>query len=194
MDKVVKQLIQHGADPWIADSGQVSPLHLMADRGYDKLIRLAFKKWPNKSAQVVDSSGYTPLMWIGQSAFLDAEKQHGLQAMGQGFSAIFNALDGKEIKPTEKAKPPVAYITEGHLKSAQILTQQGSDINTKTKGGWTALHLATRMGAVNLAQVLIKKGADTQIKLSSGHTPLDAARGLGQTEMEALLNEANKRR
>lgn len=46
----------------------------------------------------------------------------------------------------------------------RALFHAGSDINTKTNNGYTALHLAAAFGHTNLVKWLLKKGALTNIQ------------------------------
>jgi len=194
MLKVSEILILNGANPWIADKDyKVAPLHLMADQGYSQLIALAFKKWPKGSANILDSNGFSPLMRIGDSAFLDAQQSAELSAMSDGFAMLGDALDGKEIEKTE-IKTPAAEIKVSHLEALRILVKNGADVNAvqviENGNSWSVTHLAAYRGAAPMIKELINLGADPNAKLGSGHTVLEVAIENKQQEVIKILKRA----
>ena len=195
MIKIAEILILNGANPWIADKDyKVAPLHLMADQGYSQLVKLAFEKWSKASANILDSNGFSPLMRIGDSAFLDAKQSAELRAMSDGFAMLGDALDGKQVEEAETIIP-AALINESHLETARILVKNGADVDAiqaiENGNNWSVLHFAAYRGAASLIKELIELGADPNAKLRSGHTVLDVAIENKQQEVIKILKQVN---
>ena len=70
-------------------------------------------------------------------------------------------------------------VKDGHAKAAELLLDNGADINTKNQDGGTPLHLAATYGRAEAMRVLLARGADIGARVGSGQTPLHwAAAGL----------------
>jgi ankyrin repeat protein len=55
------------------------------------------------------------------------------------------------------------------VKAAYKLIEHGTDVTAQNNDGWTSLHLALRMGHVNIvARMLIERGADATTWNKSG--------------------------
>ncbi len=66
----------------------------------------------------------------------------------------------------------------------------GADINTKGKQGWTPLHIAAAQGKTQIVLFLVKAGADVNAKDNDGDTPLGFAAAGGLTEIALFLVKA----
>lgn len=75
----------------------------------------------------------------------------------------------------EAASPLHKAVVEGKIKEVNRLIKKGSNINEKTRSGYTPLHLATGHGHVKIVQLLTIKGANVNIRDKHGRTPLDLA-------------------
>ena len=69
---------------------------------------------------------------------------------------------------------------------AELLINEGADVNAKDKG-WTPLYHAAWRGHKEVAELLIAKGADVNMKDVEGVTPLHLAADRGHTEVVELL-------
>ncbi|MBT7422201.1 MAG: acyltransferase family protein, partial [Gemmatimonadetes bacterium] len=67
---------------------------------------------------------------------------------------------------------PLAWAAlHGQTAAAELLLQQGAEVNRQTRDGGTALHAAAFLGRTETAALLIEHGADAQIRNTSGMTP-----------------------
>ena len=83
----------------------------------------------------------------------------------------------------------LADQTEDDYITAEMLINEGADLNTQTEDGFTALHKSVIMGAENITSLLIKKGAAINKKSKIGVTALHDAVSCGHIEMVELLIE-----
>ena len=72
---------------------------------------------------------------------------------------------------------------------AQILIDNGADVNARRELGDTPLLSAVWNGKKDIVKILIDHGADINAKNNAGHTPLDIAIERGQDEVVNLLRE-----
>lgn len=63
-------------------------------------------------------------------------------------------------------------VERGHLKRAQMLIDQGADVNTADADGWTPLMWAVATGQKKLVSLLLDKGADVHARDKEGNTAL----------------------
>ncbi len=82
----------------------------------------------------------------------------------------------------------------GSIDRVQTLLDMGVDVNAKDEFGWTALMTAVFQRHKEIAKVLIKNGADVNIKNKYGNTALTLATIKGDTEIVALLNQAEEKK
>ena len=76
----------------------------------------------------------------------------------------------------------------GRTKIAELLIQEGADVNAKNMDGATPLHGAALFGEVETVKLLIQKGADVNVRNNQGATPLDTTEtDWGITEFVANL-------
>ena len=75
----------------------------------------------------------------------------------------------------------------GLARAVKRLILAGADVNARTDGGATPLHIAASRGATPVASALIDNGADVQAKDADGRTPLDIATARGHVDILDLV-------
>ncbi len=78
-------------------------------------------------------------------------------------------------------------------EAAELLIDEGADVNLRSTKGLTPLHYAALHGSIRVATLLIENGADLNIRTLSGQKAIDLARQRAYRPMIQLLNEASKR-
>ena len=81
---------------------------------------------------------------------------------------------GAEVNALHFEMPPLTWAAMmGQTEAAELLLQQGADINGKNRDGNTALHLAVFLGHAETAELLLKSGANVNAKNDDNATPVD---------------------
>ena len=71
---------------------------------------------------------------------------------------------------------------------AQLLLRTGAELTARADQGFTALHIASGRGRVQVVDLLLSAGADLEVRDSHGYTPLLTAAQRGQVEaLQRLL-------
>ncbi|RAL04471.1 ankyrin [Aspergillus ibericus CBS 121593] len=87
---------------------------------------------------------------------LDTARSHVHETDDLGHTPLMYAFD--DIDTTkERTRLPVL----------QLLIEQGSDVRARSTDGLTALHLAVRMGSIDIVRLLLNKGSDPNAKAMS---------------------------
>ena len=92
-----------------------------------------------------------------------------------------NALIGRSVSALHVA----AAINRG--EAAEILIQNGADVDARSGGGFTPLHWAARSDAVDVIKVLVAAGANVNAGAKGGITPLHWAANRNATNAIAFL-------
>ncbi len=74
--------------------------------------------------------------------------------------------------------PLHSAVSFGHISIAELLLNNGANVNTTSHSGFTPLHIAVDQGSVPLVELLIAKEADVNAKNDAGLTPLNLAENL----------------
>ena len=100
------------------------------------------------------------LVGAARAGDLEAIKQH--------------IADGADVNALHFEMPPLTWAAMmGQTEAAELLLQQGADINGRNRDDNTALHLAVFLGHAGTAELLLKSGADVNAKNDDGATPVD---------------------
>lgn len=118
-----------------------------------------------------------------------------------GLASFFGHLNVVLLLLTKGANPNIAAnnpfkVTPLHsacatsnYEVADILIQNGADVNAKQMQGVTPLHSAAHNGQTKLAKLLIDRGADINAKMDDGQTSLSMAKEAGFAETADLIRQ-----
>jgi len=161
-------------------------------------------------------TGFQPNFWeataIGRSSWvaellnhdetlLDKYSADGFTALG--LAAFFGKKDVLEIlvsrgadvnlpaKNPMQVRPIHSAVAHNNpvvaLQMAELLIENGADLNVAQAGGWTPLHQAAAHGQVEMVKLLLLFDADKNARSDDGRTPLDMARqGQHESVVELL--------
>jgi ankyrin repeat protein len=85
-------------------------------------------------------------------------------------------------------RPIHSAVAGRNHEVAQLLIQQGADLNVKQHGGWTPLHAAAMHGDENLVELFLKHGADRNLKSDDDQTAADLAASKGHGGLSRILS------
>lgn len=176
--KVVRSLLERGADANKKDKFGHSPLHYAASEGHTDVVRILLNSGANVNEK--DNSGSTAL----HSA---ASKDH---------SDIAQILLEKGANVNEKNSDgftALHYATFWcYLDTVAILLDRGANVNEKNNIDYTPLHYAAYHGRADIVRLLLKGGADPKLKSIMGQTPSALATRAGHTTIVEMLKEAEE--
>ena len=177
--KVVKALIDAGADVNVQDGFFYTPLHLAVNVDVARALIDA-----GADVGLQTKSGYTPLHLADNAdvvkVLLDAGADVNVRSNGQD----------PYVTPLHQA------AEKGDPEIVKVLLDAGADVNArvqdKTKRGSmkTPLHFASEQGNVKVVSALLDAGADVNAKDSDGETPLVRAIRGKHTEVADVLRAA----
>lgn len=151
----VQALLAHKANPnhQLSDT-KMTPLHIAAMKGKDKIVQLLLAAGANPHAK--NKENCTPLSMVAE-----AGKYELIQFM--------NVVEQPQ-KPHRK--PEILVVAQNNLvQTAQVLLEHGAVIDHAPIKG-TALHIAARNRHADLVQFLIEQGADLFARRPIMATPL----------------------
>ena len=90
--------------------------------------------------------------------------------------ANVNAKTGNRSRP-ENATPLHDVAINGDFEIADLLLQNGAEVDAVASYNQTPLHFAADQGNLKVVEVLLKYGARKDVKDWDGDTPLDLANG-----------------
>ena len=97
----------------------------------------------------------------------DAVRRGRIKAVKQHLAA------GTDVNDSRNGWTPLHYAAGSQKEIAELLIDEGADMNARTQEGWAPLHWAVGNGYKENIELLIAKGADVNAKTKRGETPLD---------------------
>lgn len=209
---IVQLLLQHGADPNVANRLGVTPLRQAIIEGHAEIVQLLLEMGSDPNAP--DSQGSTPLYCAAHGSSVEILKA----LVESGATLQSNSLDQNVLYVyaqkghtealkllLDKFKQPVSVsnkygvtllhtaASNGMLDTVKFLVGKGANVNAASLDKWTPLHNAADKGQLAVADFLISNGANVNVASDSWITPLHDAALQGQVEMiELLLDKGAK--
>ncbi len=158
-DKAVATLLANGADVDVKMEGNITPLLFAAMMKANRVVALLLSYGADVNHQT-DTEGITPL-----------------------FMAVYKDHDTSEILDFKDLRAEGIFINQDKIltrlstaeKVVALLLAYGADVNLKSAGNITALHVATESNDDKVVSLLIAHGADVNAKTDDGWTPLSVA-------------------
>lgn len=113
----------------------------------------------------------------------------GAGELDEVMKAIAYGADVNCIVPLHGSSPPISHAaSNGHADVVKVLLANGANPNTQSKGGMSALMLASWQGHLEVVKALIAGGAEVNSPIGSRETALDKARDY--PEIQVILRAA----
>lgn len=104
---------------------------------------------------------------------------------------LVNSLYAQSLGSTDsRAIDLLAALKAGDERSAHVLLDGVSNVNTTEADGTTALHYAVRNNDIDMTRQLLRKKADVNVRTRYGVTPIYLAAQNGSAEVLSLLLKA----
>ncbi|MFC1636823.1 CocE/NonD family hydrolase, partial [Planctomycetota bacterium] len=191
--EMVQLLIAKGAD---INAGQWTALHSAVERGHRDIAELLIQEGADVDSK--DKSGATPLSYaigandldminllVAKGADIKTVISNGLTLLHYMSTYdspdIIKLLLSKDAKVDERDDnyefTALHYAARfGSKNVAEVLIDNGADINAKDKWGYQPIHWAAYHDRPQIIELLRSKGADVNAKTSLGQTPLELAK------------------
>jgi hypothetical protein len=182
-------LLDHGADPNVADRTGVTPLHTAAQTGSLELAKELLAKGANPDARTNKTqAGGRGAGGGGGFRLPPGEQTALLVAAKANQEAIMKALIEHHADPKLKAQDGTTLLMaaagSGHVGVVKYAYEFDQDVKAATDTGDTIIHatvtgtlgpLATQADICEEIQFLADKGAPLDEKNARGRTPIDVA-------------------
>ncbi|RDL39424.1 uncharacterized protein BP5553_03764 [Venustampulla echinocandica] len=170
--QLAESLLKKGADVGTANEVGMTPFLWAARGGHEPVGHLLLLEKADPAA--ADNDGYTALHWSSISG-----------------SVAFTELvlkDGAPVDVDQQSGPRLT-IEDKQPETKIVPTKTGVGIESKSKAGETALHIASVNGSEDVVAVLLRNGANINTRDAAQWTALHHASKYGHTKtMELLLN------
>jgi ankyrin repeat protein len=162
-------LMLFGADLNAKNDYGITPLLLACETGNAAMVEKLLARGANPN--VTSPVGETPLMHCARTGNVAAVK------------ALIDRKADVNAKDSEEQQTALMWaVAQKHADAAKALIDGGADIHAKSRGGFTPMMFAARVGAIEAADVLVAAKADINEVGPGGMTPLVLASASGQAD------------
>ncbi|KAK6703657.1 hypothetical protein SNK04_013587 [Fusarium graminearum] len=175
--KVVKLLLENGADITVTNNAGWTPVNAASGRGHVEVVKLLLEN--GADITVAGSGGVTPV----------------IAASFNGHAELVTLLLGVPHidagKPDDLGRTALFFACRyGHYQATQVLLSEGR-VNPDVRDwmGSTALFAAVANGHLHVAKLLITSGAAVEMQDGVGQSLIWRALRAGNTELIQLLVE-----
>ncbi|KAL3298960.1 ankyrin repeat-containing protein [Colletotrichum asianum] len=207
--RMVRLLLEYGADPNIKDGGGRTALHYGVLRRNPSTLKLLFDAGNNPNG--LDKAGRTQLYnFILHETSPDTQppfdliKRCTLESRIECLNILAQRLGSEFLNQRHTSVVKLLIdsgagidafalyraASEGHVPIVKLLIDAGASIDVSDESGRTSLNQATYEGHHEVVDLLLSSGADPDVGDCQGWTPLHFAAVYGRTETARLLLQA----
>jgi len=178
--EILNLLLDRGANPDPAKSGEISPLITTCWENHVDCARILLG---NKAdANHIAYRNNTPIIYAAERSSPE------MLRLLIDYGAIVDHINDAGETALVKA------ATGGHADRVEVLLAAKADPNLgRDEGGRTALHLASLGGHLEAARLLVASGANLNAATPGGETPLQLARYYGNGKLASMLTDKGAR-
>ena len=153
-----EELVKNGANIYAENRYGEIPLHYAVEEGNIKVVRLLINQ--NKTVEKT----MRPLVLIGPDNYIDKKDEHGRTPLYLVMHKLGLCIGNPAFGNPEK-----------YIFVVNLLIASGADVHTEDKYGTTLLHLAARVGCVEMVHRLLKEKVEVNPRDEDGNSPLALA-------------------
>lgn len=189
-EKILKLLLEHGANPNRRDSNGYTPLHRASIIPNSvEIIRLLIRYGADVNAKLQSHAQSTPLYmalhrrnWTILHDRRDLSLNvHALVDIGKAKLNVKNGVGATALH---------IAVLNNYADTAdivQFLIDRGAYVNVKNDFGETPLHVAVKLAKKQVIKILLENGAIPYVRNANGKTPLDHITNLSHKNVKNLL-------
>lgn len=184
---IVAYLLDHDADPKLANPQGDTPLSVAAEQGHDKIVAMLLAKGVNPNEGQTNVPSYTADAVIG---IKPDERNSPLSKAAQGgYEKTVEVLLANGADPNVRgfAGKTALYLAVelGYINVTNLLLDHRADPNIRSTSGVTPLMEAAKNGRVEIVSSLIAHHADLDAREGDDGLPgtLDVSAGTGMTAL-----------
>jgi ankyrin repeat protein len=173
--KIVKRLIDMGADIEARNRWGYSPLHCACKEGHVDIVKLLMER--GADIEATTNYGDTPILVACNAGFTGT-------AYKKGYPNVVKVLLEKganvNIKSKNNGYTPLHWACwYEHIEVTKLLLLWGADMNAKTNRGYSHLqdHVSQRL----------ERYIETEVKEEDGCTPLNLAQHIGNWKVVRVI-------
>ena len=206
--KVVRCLLEHGANVMAQCEDGSMPLHWASQKGRVTLIRVLLQHKADANSQ--DKNKSTPLHYASRVGYANSTRvliEHGVDTTAQdknGWTPLHCAAFEGNVEVTrvllehcvdtsvqdKDGRTPLHHASsEGNLEVTRVFLEHSVDATVQDNEGRTPLHRASFRGHVETVRLLLEQGADVAVQDKNGRTPLHHGSLAGHLEVARVLLE-----
>jgi ankyrin repeat protein len=184
---IVAYLLDHGADPKLADLEGDTPLYVASEQGHAKIVAMLLDKGVDPDEGQKVAPPWTAGAVIGIKAQV-RNSPLSLAAQG-GHTDTVKVLLEKGANPDVRGfagKTALFWAVErGYLDVVNLLLEHNADPNIRNTAGQTPLMEAAKDGSTDLVRALVSHQADINAREGDDGLPgtLDVSAGTGMTPL-----------
>jgi ankyrin repeat protein len=186
-EDVVAFLLDHGADPKLANPQGDTPLSVAAERGQDKIVAMLLAKGVDPNEGQRSAPSYTAGSVMG---IQPEERNSPLSKAAQGgYEKTVKVLLEKGADPNVPGfagKTALFWAVErGYVNVAKLLLDHDADPDVRSTAGVTPLMEAAKTGRAEMVRALVAHHADLDAREGDEGLPgtLDVSAGTGMTPL-----------
>ncbi|XP_044947695.1 ankyrin-1-like [Hordeum vulgare subsp. vulgare] len=177
--RLMKYLIDHGANPKKADAQGLTMLHIAAGRGLCEPLELLLSQGIPVDIMLV--------VYVGTPLHVAASRgQH------QAIKILLEHGADPNILMDDNVSPLMLACCEKSIKCMRLLIEAGADANSNSYRGPAPLTHAVEAGWTDIVKFLLDAGADPNIPAEGGDIPINLAAKCGRRDLVEILFSKTK--
>jgi len=177
--KLLERLLETKANGCVRDTKHKTPLHLAAERGTTRQVKVLTQAAPS-CVWLRDDERRTPL-------------HHAVASMKRKSCNILLEMGADINSPDKNGRTPLLWAAKaGNLSVLELLLERGVWIDHVDIDGNAAIHVAAHVGNIEIVRMLLDYGASIVVENKRGLTCLEIAMDAQNCEVVMVIIKHNR--